>query len=165
MHKITFILVAALASMVASDGGLLHSPLHRPIPSHRAHPIVHHGSVASHAKHGHHGNTDYGHETYHDTPAHYNFNYVVHDEYSGNHFGHEESRDGYKTEGKYFVHLPDGRLQTVTYYADETGYHPTVTYDGEAIYEGHAHPHIHAHAPAYHTPTPAYHAPVGLHHG
>nr|XP_027234169.1 pro-resilin-like [Penaeus vannamei] len=72
------------------------------------------------------------------TPPHYAFEHAVHDDYAGTHFGHSEARDGYKTEGKYFVHLPDGRVQTVTYYADETGYHPTVSYEGTAHYDAHA---------------------------
>ncbi|XP_069949956.1 uncharacterized protein [Cherax quadricarinatus] len=43
-------------------------------------------------------------------------------------FGHAEQRKGYRTEGQYYVNLPDGRTQLVKYYADETGYHPTITY-------------------------------------
>ena len=33
----------------------------------------------------------------------------------GNNFGQEEQRDGDNTRGEYFVNLPDGRLQRVTY--------------------------------------------------
>nr|XP_027234178.1 pro-resilin-like [Penaeus vannamei] len=65
-------------------------------------------------------------------PAHYAFNYGVQDAYFGTNFGHAESRDGYNTEGVYYVNLPDGRLQTVKYYVDEWGYHPEVTYSGVA---------------------------------
>lgn len=54
---------------------------------------------------------------------------MVKDDPSGNDFGHRESRDGSRTEGRYYVLLPDGRKQVVTYYADETGYHPTITYE------------------------------------
>ncbi|KAK7071138.1 hypothetical protein SK128_018909 [Halocaridina rubra] len=67
-------------------------------------------------------------------PAHYNYEYQVHDDISGAHYGHAQSRQGLLTEGEYFVHLPDGRIQRVTYYADETGYHATVTYEGEAVF-------------------------------
>ncbi|XP_063592099.1 cuticle protein-like [Penaeus indicus] len=42
-------------------------------------------------------------------PAKYDFNYAVKDEYSGNDFGHQEARDGYDTQGSYYVQLPDGR--------------------------------------------------------
>ncbi|XP_045606803.1 cuticle protein 7 [Procambarus clarkii] len=88
----------------------------------------------------------------------YNFDYKVQDDYTGSHFGHAEAREGYKTQGKYFVHLPDGRIQTVTYYADETGYHPTVTYEGVAKYPVHA---VKAAVPlkpvgSYGVPSPAY---------
>ncbi|XP_042858416.1 extensin-1-like [Penaeus japonicus] len=80
------------------------------------------------------------------------------------HFGHSEVHDGYKRKGKYFVHLPDGRVQTVTYYADETGYHPTVSYEGTAHYDAHAAAPHHAPANAYHAPEPAYRAPEPAYH-
>ncbi|XP_045137862.1 pro-resilin-like [Portunus trituberculatus] len=65
-------------------------------------------------------------------PAQYNFKYDVDDQPSGNFFGHQEQRDGDRTEGSYYVRLPDSRLMRVEYYADDTGYHPTVTFEGEA---------------------------------
>ncbi|KAK8390961.1 hypothetical protein O3P69_016959 [Scylla paramamosain] len=69
----------------------------------------------------------------------YYFNYNVHDPEEddfdslgrgnkGPNFGHSERREGGRTEGRYYVELPDGRTQVVEYYADETGYHPTITY-------------------------------------
>ncbi|CAL4108115.1 unnamed protein product, partial [Meganyctiphanes norvegica] len=68
-------------------------------------------------------------------PAKYDFDWSVKDEYSGNNFGQEESREGDRTEGSYYVHLPDGRLQKVTYYVDgDSGYVAEVTYEGEAQY-------------------------------
>ncbi|XP_047474384.1 cuticle protein 7-like [Penaeus chinensis] len=95
-------------------------------------------------------------------PPKYAFEYAVNDPPAGNQFGHSETRDGYRTDGEYFVHLPDGRVQTVTYYADQTGYYPTVHYKGAAVYPtARAY---HAPAPAYHAPAPAYHAPVYGHH-
>ncbi|XP_037791593.1 uncharacterized protein LOC119586929 [Penaeus monodon] len=68
-------------------------------------------------------------------PAQYNTQYAVNDEYSGNNYGHQKDRDGYKTQGTYYVQLPEGRLQKVTYYVDgESGYVAEVTYEGEAQY-------------------------------
>ncbi|XP_076061306.1 uncharacterized protein LOC143037080 [Oratosquilla oratoria] len=68
-------------------------------------------------------------------PAKYDFNYAVRDAYSGNDFGHQEVRDGDRTDGSYSVQLPDGRLQKVTYYVDgDSGFVAEVTYEGEARY-------------------------------
>lgn len=68
-------------------------------------------------------------------PAKYAFEYAVNDIASGNDFGHMESRDGDKTVGRYYVLLPDGRKQIVTYEADKNGYRPTITYE-EATNQG-----------------------------
>ncbi|XP_054281985.1 pro-resilin-like [Macrosteles quadrilineatus] len=65
-------------------------------------------------------------------PASYQFSYHVQDAPSGNDFGHMESREGHVAKGMYMVLLPDGRRQIVEYTADETGYHPTVRYEGTA---------------------------------
>merc|ERR1711881_142854 len=74
-------------------------------------------------------------DQYADTPAVYNWEYAVKDDYSSNDFGAKENRDGYLTSGKYYVSLPDGRLQTVTYTVDGgAGYVPVVEYAGEAQY-------------------------------
>merc|ERR1712140_47352 len=53
--------------------------------------------------------------TYPDEPPVYTYTYGVSDDYSQNNYGQTESRDGYNTQGEYFVNLPDGRLQKVTY--------------------------------------------------
>ncbi|XP_047471401.1 pro-resilin-like [Penaeus chinensis] len=64
----------------------------------------------------------------------YNFNYAVNDAF-GNDFGHQEGRDGYNTQGFYYVQLPDGRLQRVTYTVNgDQGYVAQVTYEGVAQY-------------------------------
>merc|ERR1712200_305829 len=74
-------------------------------------------------------------DPYADVPAVYNWEYAVKDDYSNNDFGAKENRDGYLTNGMYFVALPDGRLQTVTYTVDGgNGYVPVVEYAGEAQY-------------------------------
>ncbi|CAL4219364.1 unnamed protein product, partial [Meganyctiphanes norvegica] len=68
-------------------------------------------------------------------PAKYDFNYAVKDDYSGNDFGHNEARNGYDTQGSYYVALPDGRLQKVTYTVNgDSGFVAEVTYEGEAQY-------------------------------
>lgn len=77
----------------------------------------------------------YAEPAYPDIPAHYNYEYAVLDGYTNNDFNAAESRDGYLTEGRYSVALPDGRVQTVTYTVDGgAGYVPLVEYAGEAVY-------------------------------
>nr|XP_027227495.1 cuticle protein 19.8-like [Penaeus vannamei] len=72
-------------------------------------------------------------EPTYEEPAKYDFNYAVKDDYSGNDFGHQEARDGYNTQGSYYVLLPDGRLQKVTYTVNgDSGYVAEVSYEGEA---------------------------------
>ena len=83
-------------------------------------------------------------EPVYDGPAVYNFGYAVKDDLAALNFGHTENRDGYKTQGSYYVNLPDGRLQTVNYHADEAGYVADVQYSGAAI------------VPAYEPARPAY---------
>ena len=68
-------------------------------------------------------------------PAIYDFAWDVLDTYSGNDFGHKESRNDKLTTGSYHVALPDGRVQTVTYTVDGYGgYAAEVSYAGEAAY-------------------------------
>ena len=55
-------------------------------------------------------------------------------------FGQKESRDGYATIGKYYVQLPHGRLQIVSYRVDgDSGYLANVQYSNEAR-NGHSAP-------------------------
>ncbi|XP_047118240.1 uncharacterized protein LOC124798756 [Schistocerca piceifrons] len=60
-------------------------------------------------------------------PPRYEFGYEVRDE-QGARQGHEEARDGEHAAGRYFVALPDGSTQTVSYTADDWGFHPLVSY-------------------------------------
>lgn len=60
----------------------------------------------------------------------YGFDYQVADPGNGVHFGQSESSDGDVVSGTYRVLLPDGRVQTVKYTADDdNGYVATVTYE------------------------------------
>ncbi|KAK3875093.1 hypothetical protein Pcinc_020013 [Petrolisthes cinctipes] len=75
-------------------------------------------------------------ESYESSEAKYDFQWAVKDDSSYNDFGHQEGRDGDNTQGSYYVHLPDGRLQKVTYYVDgDDGYIADVKYDGSASFE------------------------------
>merc|ERR1711879_336924 len=72
-------------------------------------------------------------ETYPDEPPVYTYTYGVADDYSQNNYGQTESRDGYNTQGEYYVNLPDGRLQKVTStVSGDAGYVADVVYPGEA---------------------------------
>ena len=57
----------------------------------------------------------YARQQYSDAPAQYSYDYKVQDASSGVDFGQTESRDGAATQGSYYVALPDGRVQRVTY--------------------------------------------------
>ena len=48
----------------------------------------------------------------------YSYTYAVADDYSGARFSANENSDAKVVTGSYSVHLPDGRVQTVTYTAD-----------------------------------------------
>ena len=72
-------------------------------------------------------------DSFESVEAKYDFDWSVNDEY--NSFGQQESRDGDNTQGSYYVQLPDGRLQKVTYYIDgDNGYVADVSYEGEASF-------------------------------
>merc|ERR1719462_1137560 len=66
----------------------------------------------------------------------YSFNYAVADDYSGAAFSQAESNDGTGVvEGSYSVNLPDGRVQTVNYHAnDYDGFISDVSYQGTPAY-------------------------------
>merc|ERR1712127_1066869 len=69
-------------------------------------------------------------------PSPYTYTYAVADDYSKAAFQQAESNDGTgAVSGSYSVNLPDGRIQTVTYNANDlTGNVAEVTYSGEAQY-------------------------------
>nr|XP_027236130.1 pro-resilin-like isoform X4 [Penaeus vannamei] len=75
-------------------------------------------------------------ESFESTEAKYDFQWAVDHDDSGNDFGHQEARDNDNTQGSYYVQLPDGRLQKVTYFVDgDNGYVADVSYEGEARYD------------------------------
>merc|ERR1711887_173727 len=81
------------------------------------------------------GSDESSEESYKSSEAKYNFQWAVSDESSENHFGHQEGRDGDDTQGSYYVQLPDGRLQKVTFHVNgDDGYVANVEYEGEASY-------------------------------
>lgn len=90
-------------------------------------------------------------------PQPYKFAYEVKDAASYNDFGQSESSDGKVVNGNYFVQLPDGRMQMVTYLADAYGYNANVEYKGEAKYPEYKSPSYKA---AGYAPAPAYQAPA-----
>ena len=47
-------------------------------------------------------------------PATFKYQYQINDLDTSNNFGKAESRNGFDTQGEYFVNLPDGRLQKVS---------------------------------------------------
>ena len=68
-------------------------------------------------------------------PAVYSYQWAVQDDYTSNNYGQNEERNGDATKGSYYVALPDGRIQKVTYSVDAYGgYVADVTYEGEAQY-------------------------------
>merc|ERR1711881_217130 len=93
---------------------------------------------------------------YDETPKPYAFQYGGADDYSGANFNAQETADGKAVSGSYSVHLPDGRVQTVTYTADHyNGYIADVKYEGQAVYPKYEPKPYHP-APAYKPAPPAY---------
>ncbi|XP_055633229.1 histidine-rich glycoprotein-like [Toxorhynchites rutilus septentrionalis] len=54
-------------------------------------------------------------EEEHHGPAHYQFDYDIHDDHTGDVHGRKEVREGDKTEGQYYLIDADGHKRTVTY--------------------------------------------------
>merc|ERR1712037_352730 len=109
----------------------------------------------------------------------YTYTYAVADDYSKATFSQKESNDGTGlVQGSYSVNLPDGRIQTVNYHANDIdGYVAEVSYSGAAAYPeavpvahhavAHAAPLVHAvaHPVAHHAvahAAPLVHAGHGL---
>merc|ERR550517_1811334 len=100
-------------------------------------------------------------------PSPYTYTYAAADDYSKANFQQSEANDGTgAVTGSCSVNLPDGRIQTVTYNANDlTGNIATVEYSGVAAYpEAHAVAHPVVHAVAHRAPVLAHGGLLG-HHG
>merc|ERR1712027_200213 len=119
-----FITLALVASATAAPqllhaaSPLVHAVAH-PVAHAVAHPVVHAVATSDLAE-----------------PPPYTYSYAVADDLSQANFQQTESNDGTgAVTGSYSVNLPDGRIQTVTYNANDiTGNVATVEYTGEAVY-------------------------------
>lgn len=58
----------------------------------------------------------------------YAFGYQVSDYKTGNNFGHKQTKNNKEIKGEYKILLPDGRIQTTRYFADDSGFHAEVSY-------------------------------------
>ena len=148
--KSVIALSAVVAAAAAAPAAPAPAPYHAPAPApyHAPAPAPYH--APAHPK-------EYA-------PAPFAYQYGVADDYSKANFNAQETSDGKVTSGSYQVHLPDGRVQTVTYTADHyNGFVADVKYEGTPVYPEAKpyHP-----APKYHpAPAPAYHAaPVVVKH-
>lgn len=105
---------------------VVYKPAPLPVVTYKPAPVVKYAPAPA---------PSYKEPVYADADAVYDWEYAVKDDYTSNDFGHKESRAGAHTDGKYYVALPDGRLQTVTYTVDGyAGYVPVVEYTGEPSY-------------------------------
>merc|ERR1711933_662478 len=100
-----------------------------------AHPVAHHAVPVVHAVAHAAPVAGYAAGDLAEVPP-YTYNYGVADDYSKAAFSQTESNDGTGVvEGSYQVNLPDGRVQTVNYHANDVdGYVAEVSYAGEAQY-------------------------------
>ncbi|CAG5027687.1 unnamed protein product [Parnassius apollo] len=73
--------------------------------------------------------TQQSHPVYDYQDKGYAFSYIVKDQKTGDDFSHSQRSSGSATNGEYRVRLPDGRLQIVSYTADENGYKADVKYE------------------------------------
>merc|ERR1711928_230251 len=112
--------------------------------------------------------TPYAPQPYDEAPEPFTYEYGVADDYSGANFRKTESQDDYgNVAGSYTIALPDGRIQTTSYHADnDLGFVAEVSYEGTPVYPeakpvvAHA-PLVRAHAPLVaHAPVIAHAAPL-----
>merc|ERR1712027_171661 len=151
-HAAVVPVAAHVAHPVAHAAPVVAHPVAHHAVAHAA-PLVHAAPVAHHAVHAaplvhaapvvHHAPVVHAAPVAHAAPlddlaevSPYTYNYGVADDYSKAAFSQTESNDGTGVvEGSYQVNLPDGRVQTVNYHANDVdGYVAEVSYAGEAQY-------------------------------
>merc|ERR1712186_16989 len=122
-HPVAHHAVAHAAPVVAHAAHpIAHHAVHHAAPV-LAHPVAHavHAAPVVHAAHAVHAAPVAVHavgDLAEVSP--YTYNYGVADDYSKAAFSQTESNDGTGVvEGSYSVNLPDGRVQTVTYHAND----------------------------------------------
>merc|ERR1712045_357749 len=141
-HRIIMNTVIVLSALIAAAAAAPAAPVH-PAPYHAPAPAPYHAPAPA----PYHAPKEYA-------PAPFAFQYGVADDYSKANFNAQETSDGKITSGSYQVHLPDGRVQTVTYKADDySGFVADVSYEGVPVYPE-AKPYHPAPAPAYGHPAP-----------
>merc|ERR1712130_497764 len=130
VHAVHAPVIAHAAPVVA------HRAIHAaPVIAHAA--PAYHAPVVAHAAPAYHAPVKAGYVA--DDLAEvslYSYTYAVADDYSGAAFNQAENNDGTGVvDGSYSVNLPDGRIQTVKYHAnDYDGYVADVTYEGTPTY-------------------------------
>ncbi|XP_041776390.1 larval cuticle protein A2B-like [Anopheles merus] len=76
-------------------------------------------SAQSHYGHQQHYQPQpYHHEEEHYGPVHYEYNYDVHDDHTGDVHGQKEARKDDSTQGEYYLIDADGHKRTVTYHVE-----------------------------------------------
>ena len=100
--------------------------------AHHVTPVIHSAPVTTHGTTPSSGPA----ESYPDEVIPFTYEYSVSDDATGSNYNVAVSDDGTGVrEGSYSVALPDGRIQHVTYTANDVdGYVASVTYDGTASY-------------------------------
>ncbi|XP_069354574.1 cuticle protein 7-like [Maniola hyperantus] len=140
MWVFTIVAFAAVASAQLHGGygghGHGHAVSSQSIVQHQSHAPAHYAPVIAHQPaHYVHAPQD------HYAPAHYAFEYSVHDSHTGDIKSQHETREGDHVTGFYSLHEPDGTVRRVEYTADaHNGFNAIVHREGHARHE----------VPAYH---------------
>merc|ERR1712223_1497628 len=118
-----FIISAVLAPVHHAVHPIAHHAVH-PVAHHAVHPVAHHAVHApayAPAPAPYHAPVKAGYVADDlSEPSPYQYTYAVADDYSGAAFQQEENNDGNGVvAGSYSVNLPDGRIQHVTYHAND----------------------------------------------